>query len=74
MFHNYIVQYPQLANLISVDVGTAVNCTSLNTDPDYVTYYGNNPVYINGVLQIKQAQQLKIARNLIIMQWTSESV
>ncbi len=72
MFHNYVVVTNSTTTNIAVDVGTAVNCTTVNTDPDHVVYYGTHSIYNNGKLLVKKADNFKITRSAIIMQWTSE--
>lgn len=71
MFHNYQVITANTTTTVSVDVG---NSLFVSDDPPYIRYIGTNPIYINGKLLIKEAQNFKIATHLIIMQWTSEAL
>ena len=73
MFHNYVVQYPDSARLISIETEQTPEFVS-SSNTDRLCYSGKHDIYFNQQLHLQEAVDFKINTASIILQWTSEKL
>lgn len=73
MFHNYIVKYPDLAVLVSVETKESPEFIS-SEGHSRLHYSGKHDIYLDGLLKFPEAEDFKINPAFVVLQWTSEKV